>query len=215
MWNPVKKVNCRLLVIFSITAVSVIGDDALTGDPQEMENELYNQSSVYLKDMEEIFKNESKVLFKEHIENFRLEMENEIHDIEKFIMNEYDTMINTLNHTGDTARDLVNDSKSTIIDRLISAKEHAMQNYKQIKNKLHTVVEDIESNIENHRFGQRAFDYVKRAFHKIAVLMKLSKKDPILSGEAADADEQEKYQQQILQQMPMVNYFPQLSNVGL
>lgn len=214
MWNRMENMNCLLVILLSIT-VSVIGDDVVTGDPQQMENELYNQSSLYLKEMEDIFKNESKVLFKEHIENFRIEMENEIHDIEKFIIKEYDTMINALNHTGDTARVLVNDSKSSVIDKLVSAREHAIQSYKQIKDKLHNVVEEIESNIEDHQFGQRAFDYVKRAFHKIAVLIKLSKKDPILSGEAPDPDEQQKEQQQILQQMPIINYFPQLSNVGL
>lgn len=190
--------------------VSVTSDDVTPNDSQEMENELYNQSSVYLKEMEDIFKNESKVLFKEHIENFRLEMDNEIHNIEKFIIQEYDTMINALNRTeGATS------ANSSVIDKLVAAREHAIQSYRQIRDKLHNVVENIDNNIESHKFGVRAFEYVKRAFHKIAVLVNLSKKDPISSGEPVDQDGQQKEQQQILQQMPLVNYFPQLSNIGL
>lgn len=215
MWNCVR--NMQSIIVISLSVImSVISEDAnpvVTSDPQQMENELYNQSNLYIKEMEDIFKNESKVLFKEHIENFRLEMENEIHDIEKFIIKEYDTMINALNHSGDTTRDLVNDTKTEVLDKLVAAKQNAIQNYKGIRDRLHSVVDNIESNIENHQFGKRVYDYVRQAFHKIAVLVRLSKKDPALSGE--DQDEQAKEQQQILQQMPIINYFPQLSNVGL
>ncbi|KAI5700086.1 uncharacterized protein LOC103513028 isoform X1 [Diaphorina citri] len=212
MRNHIKSMNFILVITLSI--LGVFSEDIVTRDPQDIENELYNQSSLYLKEMEDIFKNESKVLFKEHIENFRLEMENEIHDIEKFIVKEYDTMINAINHTDDTTRDLVNDTKSEVIEKLVNAREHAIKSYQEIKDKLHNVVDNIEDNIENHQFGKRVFDYVKHAFHKIAVLVRLSKKDPVLSGEI-DEDEQQKEQQQILQQMPIVNYFPQLSNVGI
>ncbi|XP_017301138.1 uncharacterized protein LOC103513028 isoform X2 [Diaphorina citri] len=212
MRNHIKSMHFILVITLSI--LGVFSEDIVTRDPQDIENELYNQSSLYLKEMEDIFKNESKVLFKEHIENFRLEMENEIHDIEKFIVKEYDTMINAINHTDDTTRDLVNDTKSEVIEKLVNAREHAIKSYQEIKDKLHNVVDNIEDNIENHQFGKRVFDYVKHAFHKIAVLVRLSKKDPVLSGEI-DEDEQQKEQQQILQQMPIVNYFPQLSNVGI
>ncbi|KAL1455686.1 hypothetical protein WDU94_009764 [Cyamophila willieti] len=207
--------NLKYFIVISLSIIASVASEMVTEDPQVAENELYNQSSLYLKEMEDLFKNESKVLFKEHIKNFRLDMENEIHDIESFIIKEYDTMINALNRTGDTTRDLVNDTKSEVIEKLVLARDHAVQSYKGIRERLHNVVDTIENNIENHQFGKRVFDYVKRAFHKVAVLVRLSKKDPMLSGEVADQDEQQKEQQQILQQMPIVNYFPQLSNVGL
>uniref|UniRef100_A0A8D9AQF1 Uncharacterized protein n=1 Tax=Cacopsylla melanoneura TaxID=428564 RepID=A0A8D9AQF1_9HEMI len=224
MLNRVENLNC--FIVISIVTLSIIGsvssedvtdiNEIVTEDPQQAENELYNQSSLYLREMEDLFKNESKVVFKEHIENFRLEMENEIHDIESFIIKEYDTMINAINRTGDSTRDLGNDTKSGVIEKLVTARDHAIQSYKGIRDRLHNVVDNIENNIENHQFGKRVFDYVKRAFHKVAVLVRIAKKDPVLSGEVpADQDEQQKEQQQILQQMPIVNYFPQLSNVGL